>query len=345
MFQVLCGSLSGFPGLRIAQAASRAGQIGCVALDYATPDDARKLLDAMVLSGVEFTVSLLRLTPELLDVLTDYAGRGLTRVILSDAVTAELPMDLAALKRLAISPVVEVRSLEEAEAAQSAGADALIVKGNESGGLVGEETTFILLQRVVPKMAIPVFARGGMGLHTAVAALIAGAAGIVLDWQLALCEESDLPVEVKARVARMDGSETALLGQSCGMRYRAFARPGETAYAELKDLEDSRLHAASDAAEIQEWKAAVELRTQQNRLLLIGQDAAFASRLAAEHETVSGICRAIHAAAFHHLRLAREQKAIREESPFAEAHGTRYPIFQGPMTQGQRPGGICPRGR
>ena len=333
MFQVLCGSLSGFPGLRIAQAASRAGQIGCVALDYATPDDARKLLDTMVLSGVEFTVSLLRLTPELLDVLTDYAGRGLTRVVLSDAVTPELPMDLAALKRLALTPIVEVRSLEEAEAAQSAGADALIVKGNESGGLVGEETTFILLQRVVPNISIPVFARGGMGLHTAVAAVIAGASGIVLDWQLALCEESDVPVEVKARVARMDGSETALLGQSCGMRYRAFARPGEAAYAELKELEDTRLHAESDAAEIQEWKAAVELQTKQNRLLLIGQDGAFASRLAAEHQTVSGICRAIHAAAFHHLRLAREQKAIREESPFAEAHGTRYPIFQGPMTR------------
>ena len=44
---------------------------------------------------------------------------------------------------------VQVTSLAEARAAVAAGADALIAKGTESGGRVGDETTFVLLQRLV----------------------------------------------------------------------------------------------------------------------------------------------------------------------------------------------------
>src|SRR5262249_57381527 len=119
------------------------------------------------------------------------------------------------------------------------GADALIVKGSESGGQVGEETAFILLQRILPKVKVPVHARGGIGLHTASACLAAGAAGVALDWQLALAEESTLPEEIKARIARMDGSETAILGQDSSARFRAFSRIGETAYFDLKKLEET----------------------------------------------------------------------------------------------------------
>ena len=37
-------------------------------------------------------------------------------------------------------------SVEEAEAALAAGVDGLVAVGNEAGGWVGEDTTFILLQ-------------------------------------------------------------------------------------------------------------------------------------------------------------------------------------------------------
>ena len=96
-------------------------------------------------------------------------------------------------------------NVEQAQAAERAGADAVVVKGNESGGRVGEETSFILLQRVRSQGTLPVWVRGGIGLNTAAACKVGGAAGVVLDWQLALCEESELPDDVKARVSRMDG--------------------------------------------------------------------------------------------------------------------------------------------
>ncbi len=77
---------------------------------------------------------------------------------------------------------VQVTSLGEARAAVAAGAEALVAKGSESGGRVDDETTFVLLQRLAAELpGIPVFAQGGIGVHTAAAALVGGAAGVVLD--------------------------------------------------------------------------------------------------------------------------------------------------------------------
>lgn len=89
--------------------------------------------------------------------------------------------------------LVQVRSVEEGQRAVQAGADGLIAKGEESGGLVGDESSFILLQRLVGAFTVPIWVQGGVGLHTAAACLAGGAAGVVLDSQLALVQESKLP--------------------------------------------------------------------------------------------------------------------------------------------------------
>src|SRR6202162_5504063 len=62
-----------------------------------------------------------------------------------------------------------------------AGIDGFIAKGHESGGIVGDETTFILLQRLSRQTSLPIWAQGGIGLHSAAACRAAGAAGVVLD--------------------------------------------------------------------------------------------------------------------------------------------------------------------
>ena len=53
-------------------------------------------------------------------------------------------------------------------------------------------STFVLLQRLLAGdgPGVPVWACGGIGPHTAAAAVAGGAAGVVLDVQLALLEES-----------------------------------------------------------------------------------------------------------------------------------------------------------
>src|SRR5262249_35304272 len=104
--------------------------------------------------------------------------------------------------------LVEATDEAAASAAASAGADGIVLKGNEAGGRVGEETAFVLLQRCAPKVRIPLYVHGGIGPHTAAACIAGGAAGVVLDWQLALTRESPLPDSIRRRVAGFDGSET-----------------------------------------------------------------------------------------------------------------------------------------
>ncbi|HYF47755.1 MAG TPA: hypothetical protein VD926_16190, partial [Acidimicrobiales bacterium] len=47
--------------------------------------------------------------------------------------------------------LVEARSPDEAEAAVAAGAAGLVAKGSESGGRIGDLTTFVLLQHLVDR--------------------------------------------------------------------------------------------------------------------------------------------------------------------------------------------------
>ena len=109
--------------------------------------------------------------------------------------------------------LVEVTDVAEARAAATAGAHGLIARGSEAGGPVGELSTFVLLQRLLaePGLDLPVWAAGGIGEHTAAAAVIGGAAGVVLDTQLALLPEAELPEEIRAALRVMDGSETVVI--------------------------------------------------------------------------------------------------------------------------------------
>jgi NAD(P)H-dependent flavin oxidoreductase YrpB (nitropropane dioxygenase family) len=110
--------------------------------------------------------------------------------------------------------LVEVNDLGEAQRAIERGADGLIARGSEGGGRVGELTTYVLLQLLLADAAItvPVWASGGLRRHSASAAIAGGAAGVVLDAQLALVRESIVSKEIAAGISAMDGSETVTVG-------------------------------------------------------------------------------------------------------------------------------------
>ncbi|MFN8012168.1 MAG: SDR family NAD(P)-dependent oxidoreductase [Holophagaceae bacterium] len=203
---------------------------------------------------------------------------------------------------------MQVTGLAEARAAEAAGASGLVAKGCEAGGRVGELTTFVLLQALAGTTGLPVWAQGGVGLHTAAACLAGGARGVVLDAQLALARESGLGPEVRALVGAMDGSETAVVEG-----YRIHVRPG-------LDLE-------ALAAE------PVAPRLGVRDLLPAGQDAAFARPLADRFRTVGGIVRGVAASARRHLESARRHPVLARGAGLAADLGLEFPVFQGPMTR------------
>lgn len=231
---------------------------------------------------------------------------------------------------------IEVMSAEGLARAEEAQADGVIARGLEAGGWVGDVTTFILLQQLLTRTRLPVWAHGGIGLHSAAACRAGGAAGVVLDLQLALTRESALPSAAKAALGRMDGSETVCLGEELGQPFRVFARPGMPAVEDLKRLAERLRDDPRPLEErVPEWQAAIRERVGwgERNVWAVGQDAAFGDALARRFETAGGVVTGFGEAVADHLRAAMRRQPLAEASPLARSHGTRYPILQGPMTR------------
>ncbi len=328
---IFVSSIPGCPAAAPVLAAFECGQAGVLSLEWtAGTQRADDALRALIASDTRFSISIPTLSGAYAEAVERSAGHGLERVVLTEAADGGLTSAIATLEARGLGVWVQVTSLAEAVRALEAGAGGLIVKGNEAGGRTGEETTLVLLQRIVPQTPVPVFARGGVGLRSAAACLAGGAAGVVLDWQLALCGESGLSEPMRAAVERLDGSETAIVGQDLGRRYRIWMRPGDSAASELRALEERLLATSGDLAE---WDAELGRRIAAGTVVPMGQDASFAAELAASHGTVGAACRGLMKSAERQCRVAARLNSLGERGPLAESHGTRYPIAQGPMTR------------
>ncbi|UQA91922.1 type I polyketide synthase [Streptomyces halobius] len=243
---------------------------------------------------------------------SDLADGGGVHTVLLAADAPLGPGDFGAAQRV----LVEVTCLEEARSAARAGAYGLVARGHESGGRIGELSTFVLLQQLLAddELPLPVWACGGIGPHTAAAAVVGGATGVVLDTQLALLEESGLPEDVAAAVRTMDGSETVVTGG-----YRVLRRRGPQAPP-----------IPPDPADVAGLLGARDLRTQ---LLPVGQDGFLAARFARRWGDVGRAVRAVADAVVEAVRDDGPSGALRPDSPMSRAMGTPLPIAQGPMTR------------
>lgn len=294
------------PSPRLTAAATAAGAVGVLELPTGDPRETADLLDrtcrwssapfgVRIREGCSATATDL---PELVDT-----------VLLADP--ARSPAEFAGRRVL-----VEVTSLAEALSAAEAGATGLIVRGSESGGRAGELSTFVLLQQVLaePALDLPAWACGGIGPHAAAATVAGGAAGVVLDTQLALFDEAGVPTELTGVLAGLDGSETV---RHHGVRVLRRRGPGAP---ELP----------ADQAEFTPRIGSDDLRTQ---FLPVGQDAFLAASFADRWTTVAEVVRGIGAAMAGAFADDAPAAALAAGSAGARALGTRLPVAQGPMTR------------
>ena len=253
------------PGLlkpSVAHAASRAGGVGILDFEFgANTEAAQESIRKAESTGIRFGVKLPREAWQLLAVLSESTPLGLTTVVLTSAQDEALKYPVRLLQEKKVTVLLQATCMEDARAGELVGVDGLIAKGHEAGGRVADETSFILLQRFLTEVKRPVWVYGGVGLHTAAACVVAGAAGIVLDVQLSLTRESPLPEKIKAKIASMDGSEPICLGEQLGEAYRFYFRPGNPAVKSLQELESHLSVDDRPQAEIlAEWREAVSTR-------------------------------------------------------------------------------------
>jgi Nitronate monooxygenase len=210
--------------------------------------------------------------------------------------------------------LVEVTDPKEAQRALAHKADGLIARGSEGGGRIGELTTYVLLQQLLidPTITVPVWAAGGLGRHSASAAIAGGAAGVVLDAQLALLRESLVPKEIAAAISAMDGSETMVIGG-----HRVYSRP---------DLAARRAHwpELAGVSELSESVVAARLGGESfdEQFIPIGQDGAFARSFAEEYGSAGALVQGLRASIAKHLGDAAAAQSLSADSSFARGTGS-----------------------
>ena len=285
---VLVLSPAGTPDPTVAIAAARAGAIGALDLQFVDDGPDEALARLLELAHGRSAVVLDAATP-LAAALVAAPPVGLHAVVLAEDPGSGLAPLIAAAHAAGLTVFTVAMNVDAAVAGAAAGADAVIAKGHEAGGWIGGDGGFVLLQACLAAVDVPVWAHGGVGLHTAAACLAAGAAGVVLDAQVLLARESPLEETVRERLAAMDGSETIVLGPpDAARRLRVFSRPGSKPVEALRALENG-----DEAAFIAGARTAVDWRVGATDVLAVGQDAAFAADLARRFCTVGGIVTAI----------------------------------------------------
>ncbi len=336
-FGMILANMPGWLDPNIAIAASRCGAVGVLNCEgIADPAEVREALDRLRhYSRGRIGLKLEVDCPWTAGFLEGLAQLDSIVLIAGDSGAKQLTAAVKLARACAEQVLIEVTSEEQASRAAPFSIDGLIAKGQEAGGFIGEETTLILLQRLLGRFSTPVWAHGGIGLHSVAACFVGGAAGVVLDSQLLLLSDSSLPPRVRALVERSEGDDTVILGRELGCRYRGYRRQRSPALEALQEIEKD-LAARPGAESRAAWRDALRVRAdwgQPDAFLPLGQDAAFAAPLAARFSTVSAFVSGLRDSIAKHVAAAQKCSPLAPGSTLARSHGTEFPILQGPMTR------------
>ena len=314
----------------LAIAACRAGAVGILDLTvHASPDARAAALQrlstysrARQIWGVRWDAAAgdIRSHNDFREIVTS----PLAVLVLAGVAREDFGAQRKAVADIAEHVLLEVTDLAAAEAAAASGFDGVIAKGFEASGRVGEDTSLMLVQRLRGRLKIPYWIQGGIGLHTAPAARLGGASGVVLREQLWLLREAPFGQEERDRWRRTDGSQTRVAGHGACF-FRFFRHSAQRATLALER------HAGDGDAAWHKACAAALAGAGGAPCITLGQDIGHAARYARRYATVGGVVTAVMRSMARGPAAAQRTQAFAPHSALAARHGTRYPIVQGPM--------------
>jgi acyl transferase domain-containing protein/NAD(P)-dependent dehydrogenase (short-subunit alcohol dehydrogenase family)/NAD(P)H-dependent flavin oxidoreductase YrpB (nitropropane dioxygenase family) len=199
-------------------------------------------------------------------------------------------------------------------------------RGSEAGGWTGTTSAFVMAQWLA-RQPRPFLIQGGIGMDSAAACRVAGAAGVMLDDQL-LLHSSGFPPEWRETLRKLPAEDLVLAGEELGTPCRFAARAGMVAgraLAEIKTTDPSLWR--SGAAKTLGWGDLAHSAWP------VGQSIAFAPVWAEKHRTAGRSVRELRNSVEAIVEQASRLQPFSPGSALAAAHGTKYPIVQGPMTR------------
>ncbi len=228
--------------------------------------------------------------------------------------------------------IAEVSNLTEAHKKASQ-VDFFLVKGIESGGKVGEKSSFILIQEFYDS-GYPFVIQGGFGYYNIVGAFIGGALGVVLEGQLYLLPECPLNEQTKNYLASLDENDTYLVGESLDFKYRLMGKIANQSIRNLKDLskqgeqKNAILETVENLAKESLFFADENVK---NTLLPLGVDVCFAKFIKSKFSNLPSFLEGLSVLLREQLDTVSKEWPFAENSEFARGLGVQFPIIQGPM--------------
>jgi enoyl-[acyl-carrier protein] reductase II len=217
----------------LAAAVSEAGGLGIIA-GGAAPKEViqNEIRKARALTKKPIGVNIMLLSP-FADDLSDLVVEEKVEVVTTGAGSPGKYIEKWKQAGIKVIPVIP--SVALAKRMERMGADAVVAEGTESGGHIGELTTFTLVPQVVDAVSIPVIAAGGIADKRGVKAAFAlGADGVQCGTCFIVAKECVVHDNYKNMIIDANDTGTAVTGRSGGHPVRALKSRLTKKYGEME---------------------------------------------------------------------------------------------------------------
>lgn len=232
-YPIIQGGMAWVAEHHLAAAVSNAGGLGIIGAASAPPEVVREeIKKCKALTDKPFGVNIMLLNPNAEEVAKIVVEEGV-KVVTTGAGNPGKFMELWKQAGVKVMPVVA--SVAMAKMMQRAGADAVVAEGMESGGHIGQTTTFALVPQVVDAVDIPVIAAGGIADGRGFAAsMMLGAEGIQMGTRFVAAKESIVHENYKAMIIKAKDIDSTVTGTTTGHPVRCLRNKMTREYLELE---------------------------------------------------------------------------------------------------------------
>jgi nitronate monooxygenase len=292
-YPIIGAPMAGVAGGKLAGAISRAGGLGMIGIGSETAvtflDSEANIAraDGDGVFGIGLMLWAVERRPELLD-----AAIAACPTVLSLSFGDVAPY-AERVHNHGILIATQVNSIEDARAAEAAGADLIVAQGTEAGGHTGQVGTLPLLQMVLETVRTPVVAAGGIASARGLAAVLAaGAAGAWMGTAFLASPEGAGGDQARSKVTAARETETVLThvfdrvqGTAWPPRY-----PGRALRNRFSDAWHRRADEVARNAEATEtYRAAREARNYDTAVIYAGQAVGLVERVRPAEEVVHAV--------------------------------------------------------
>lgn len=217
----------------LAAAVSNAGGLGLISSVNAGTEAVRnEIRKCRELTDKPFGVNIMLQAPNAPEIAQMVIDEGVKILTTGAGSPAQY---MAAWKEAGIKVIPVVASVALALKMQSAGADAVVAEGAESGGHVGELHTMALIPQVVDAVDIPVIAAGGICDGRGVAAaFMLGAEAVQVGTRFLAAEECTVHQVYKDKILKASDISTIVTGKSLGHPVRSLKTPFSKSFARME---------------------------------------------------------------------------------------------------------------